>query len=152
MRTYFQSNAYIVVCFNICSVHKYSYINYELLLLKQFDTFWFTIVKPLIKLEADQQLNSYFHIPPLFMYLLFFYGCIHSVQKFPSQGLNQSHSCNQSCSCSNARCFNPLHWARNQTCTSAATQAIAVGFLTHCTTAGTPTYLFIHLFIYYENT
>ena len=36
------------------------------------------------------------------------------------------------------RSFNPLHWAWDWTCTSAVTQATAVRFLTHCTTAGTP--------------
>ena len=34
--------------------------------------------------------------------------------------------------------FNPLHWAGAQTHTSSATWACAVGFLTHCTTEGTP--------------
>ena len=34
--------------------------------------------------------------------------------------------------------FNPLRWAKDQTHTSAATQAPAVGFLAHCATAGTP--------------
>ena len=32
--------------------------------------------------------------------------------------------------------FNPLCWARDQTCASAVTQAAIVGFLTHCATAG----------------
>ena len=36
--------------------------------------------------------------------------------------------------------FNALYQARDKTCTSTATQATAVGFLTHCTTAGTPKY------------
>ena len=34
------------------------------------------------------------------------YGCTSSIRKFPGQGLNPS------CSCGNARCLNPLHWAR----------------------------------------
>ena len=37
-----------------------------------------------------------------------------------------------------AQSFNPLHWARDWTCTSTVTQAAAVKFLTHCTTVGTP--------------
>ena len=37
--------------------------------------------------------------------------------------------------CSNAGSFNPLNWAEDGTRSSSATQA--VGFLTHCTTAGT---------------
>ena len=40
--------------------------------------------------------------------------------------------------CGNTRSFNPLHWVGDQTLTSAATWAAAVGFLTHCTTTGTP--------------
>ena len=41
------------------------------------------------------------------------------------------------------RSFNPLRWARDWPYTSAATQAIAVGFLAHCATAGTPEGLFV---------
>ena len=51
------------------------------------------------------------------------------------QRLNLSHSCELHHSCGNTRSFNPLHWARNQTHTSAATQATAVRFFTDCTTA-----------------
>ena len=60
------------------------------------------------------------------------------IWKFPGQGLNPSHSCDLCCSCSNARYFNPLHWAGDQTSASIATQATAVGFLLHGATAGTP--------------
>ena len=45
---------------------------------------------------------------------------------------------NPSCSCGNTGSFNPLCQAGDQTHTSLVTQAIAVGFLTHCATAGTP--------------
>ena len=67
--------------------------------------------------------------------------------KFSGQGLNVKHSWNLCCSGSNTRSFNPLHWAKDWTHTSAATQATAVGFLTHCAMAGTPelSYLFIYL-------
>ena len=34
--------------------------------------------------------------------------------------------------------------ARNRTCTSAGTRAVAVGFLTHCTTTGSPNICFYH--------
>ena len=40
--------------------------------------------------------------------------------------------------CGNTGSFNPRQWARDGTCTSAATQATAVGCLTHHATAGTP--------------
>ena len=42
------------------------------------------------------------------------------------------------CSCSSARSFKPLCWAKDWTQASAVTQATAIGFLTYCTTAGTP--------------
>ena len=41
-------------------------------------------------------------------------------------------------SCGNIGSFQPLHLAGDGTCTSAMTQAVALGFLTHCTTVGTP--------------
>ena len=50
----------------------------------------------------------------------------------PGQGLNLSHSC------SNAVSFNPLHWARDQTHTSSATQAAVVSFLTFSSAVGMP--------------
>ena len=52
--------------------------------------------------------------------------------RLPGQGLNPSLSCNQ------AGAFNSLCQARDGTCASAETQAAAVGFLTHCATAGIP--------------
>ena len=30
----------------------------------------------------------------IYLLILFFYGCTHSIQKFSGQGLNLSHSCN----------------------------------------------------------
>ena len=69
---------------------------------------------------------------------IFFNGHICSVWKFLGQGLNPSCSCDLGPSCSNARTFNPLHRAGDQTRTSAATQVAVVGFLTHCITVGTP--------------
>ena len=52
--------------------------------------------------------------------------------KFPGQGLNPSHSHDRSRGNSNAVSFNPLCWAWDRTHSSAATQAAAVRFLTHC--------------------
>ena len=54
------------------------------------------------------------------------------------EGLNLSHGCDLSHSCSNTGSWNPLHWARDQTTTSAETPVTAVGFVTHCATEGTP--------------
>ena len=48
-----------------------------------------------------------------------------------------SHSCHLHCTRSNAGSFNPLGRAEDCICTSTATQVTAVGFLTHCATAGT---------------
>ena len=45
-----------------------------------------------------------------------YYGCIHSIWKFPGQGFK-------------ARSFNPLCWARDRIQASAVTGAAAVGFL-----------------------
>ena len=61
-----------------------------------------------------------------------FYDCTHGLRKFLVRGLNLSYSCD------NAWSFNPLQWVGDWTTTSTETWATAVGFLTHCTTAGTP--------------
>ena len=61
-----------------------------------------------------------------------------SIWKFWGQGLNLSYSCDLCHSCSNARPFNLLPWARDQTHNLAVTKATAVRFLTHCATKGTP--------------
>ena len=72
----------------------------------------------------------------LAFFFFFFNGCTHGgIWKFPGQELNLSHSCDLGCSWSNSGSFN--HRAV-RTCASIATQAAAVGFLTHCATAGTP--------------
>ena len=53
------------------------------------------------------------------VYLFFFYGCTHGTWQFPGQGLNPRYSCG------NAESFNPLLWAGDWTCASAATLATA---------------------------
>ena len=76
--------------------------------------------------------------------------CTHSIWKFLGHGLNPSNSWDLCCSCSNIRSFNPLHQGRDWTHAPAVTEAAAVWFLTHCTTAGTPKpseLLFIHFLI-----
>ena len=55
----------------------------------------------------------------LSFFLSIFFSCIYSTWKFPGQGSHPSHSCDLYHSCSNARS------------------------LTHCTTAGTPLFLFL---------
>ena len=65
------------------------------------------------------------------------YVCTCGIWRFLGQELKLSHSCDLCHSCSNARSFNPLHTAGDLTATSAATQAAAVRFLTHCAQVGT---------------
>jgi len=81
------------------------------------------------------------HFCPFFSFFFFFfsfYGCTCGTWELPGQGWNPSHNCNLCHRCSNTRSFNPGHWVRDQTHTSAVTQAAVVRALTHCTTVGTP--------------
>ena len=71
-------------------------------------------------------------------YFFKFYGCTHDIRKFLGQGLNLSHSCNLCHSWGNARSFNPLCWAGDQTHILAEASATAARFLTHCAMARTP--------------
>ena len=66
------------------------------------------------------------------------YGRTHGIWKFPGQGLNPNCSHDLHHSCGSTRSFNPLCLSEGQTAISAATQAAAVRFLTHCSTVGTP--------------
>ena len=69
----------------------------------------------------------------------FFFTChTYSMWTFLGQGFNLSHSCDLCHSCGNAGSFNPLHQAGDRTQAYAAARVTAVGFLTHCTTLGTP--------------
>ena len=73
-----------------------------------------------------------------FIIFFVFYGPIHAVWKFLRPRIESKLQLQQ------RQIFNPLHQAGDQTCTSTATQATqAVGFLTHCATAGTPIILFL---------
>ena len=67
---------------------------------------------------------------PSFIFLKNLNGCTWGIWKSTGQGLNLSHSCDLHHKCSNAGSINPLHQAGDQTHTSAATWAAAVGFLT----------------------
>ena len=74
-------------------------------------------------------------------FILFFFflnGHTHGTWKFLGQELNLNQSCDLRHSCGNAKSFNSLHQTGDQTPTSTATRATAVGFLTHCATSGTP--------------
>ena len=71
------------------------------------------------------------------MWLLCVCDHTYGIWKFPGQGLNLSHGYDLSWRCSNAGSFNPQLWAGDQTYTSVATWASAIGFLTHCIAAGT---------------
>ena len=78
----------------------------------------------------------------------FVFGCTCGIWKFPSQGLNPSHSCILCHSCGRAKFFNSVLWTGDQIHTSTATQAVAVGSLTHYITAGTPIISNFNMFAY----
>ena len=86
-----------------------------------------------------------------FLFFVFFFnGHTHVIWKFLGQNL--SHSLDLCCSRGNSRSFNPLRQGGDQIHASTVTGAAAVGFLTHCTTAGTPHsqcfyYLHIHWYL-----
>lgn len=69
-----------------------------------------------------------------FKKLFLFYGHTCNIWKFLDHGLNLSHSCGNA-----ALPLEGGHW----TCTFAATQEAAVGFLIRCDTAGTPKAVFM---------
>ena len=83
-------------------------------------------------------------VPSYVSQLFFFFNDYTlSIWKFPGQGLNPRCSCDLYRSCGNARssthCARPvIHHAPLP-----AIWAAAVGFLTHCATAGTPSKLFL---------
>ena len=56
------------------------------------------------------------------------------IWKFPGLGMYPGCSCDLHCSGSIPGSFNPLRQAEDWTCSSAATRATEVGFLTHCAT------------------
>ena len=67
-----------------------------------------------------------------------FYGCTCGIWKFLGEGLNRSCSCDLFCSWAKASSSNPMSCAGERTSASAATQVVAIRFLTHCVTVGTP--------------
>ena len=69
----------------------------------------------------------------------FFFGCVFLQKETTRPGAESD----MSYSCGNTGPFILLHWAGNLTHISAATQATAVGFLTHYTIAGTPMFLIL---------
>ena len=87
--------------------------------------------------------SNYWSSYVIFVFVFFFFFLM-AAPKFLGQGLNMgcTYDLHHSCSCSNVRSFNPLHQAKDWTRTSTAIQAAAVGFLTHCTAAGTPIFVF----------
>ena len=76
-----------------------------------------------------------------------FYGRTYGIWKFLDQGLNLSHSYDLCLSCGNTGSFNSLPCARNVTHMSVVTTS--VGFLTHCTTAGTPLIVFLGVLFFF---
>ena len=81
----------------------------------------------------------------------FFIGHTCCIWTFLGQELNPSYSCNLHCSCCNARSFNPLPQAGDQTQASTATQAATVRFVTHCATVGTPAKFLINNDIFFSS-
>ena len=80
--------------------------------------------------------KRYIHFFDLYLTPPFYFnGHTCGIWKFQGEGLNTSHSCKLCHSCSDTKSFNPLHQAREWTHASAVTQATAVWYLTHCTTA-----------------
>ena len=90
--------------------------------------------------EHQASKSAQVHLPLFlaFIYLFNLNSPTHGICKFPSQVLNLSHSFVLCHSYVTARSFNPLLWARDQTCTSPATGAATVRSLIHCASAGTP--------------
>ena len=88
--------------------------------------------------HPTSSLPSFF--PPFFLFfslsVCLSNGLPCGLGKFPGQGPNLNHSCDLCHSFGKGGSFNPLPWARARTCTSAATPAAAVRFLTHCAKVG----------------
>ena len=78
-----------------------------------------------------------------FLWLFFFLWPYLRHKEAPRLGLNPSYSV------TDVGYFNPLHRAGDLTCTSASTQATAVGFLTHCAVAGPPSGISFCLFFFF---
>lgn len=83
-----------------------------------------------------------------FFVCLFSYGHTHGMWKFQGQSLNLSCSCNQDYCWDNATSFKSLCPAWARTCSSTATRATEVRFLTHRTTVGTPEITWLHFIRY----
>ena len=86
-----------------------------------------------------------FFLPSFLPSFLYFNGCIRSLWKFLGQGLNPSRSRDLHDHSSCAVSFNPVHKARDRTCSSTATRATAVRCSTHCATVGT---LYFSIFLW----
>ena len=102
---------------------------------------FFTHLKCILKSSVlgRDQCHQDLCCPLLLIFFFFFLMAASAAHKISQgQGLNLSHSLNLSCSFGNARSFNQLGQTGDQTCTSAATWATAVGLLTFCATGGTP--------------
>ena len=84
----------------------------------------------------------------VFILFFFFFFCVRtysSIWKFLGQRLHQRHSCNLCGIYGNPHPLTHCAGARDQTHTSAVTQATGVGFLSHCTTVRTP---LVHLWLF----
>ena len=77
--------------------------------------------------------NKFNYIKTILFYFLWLYPQHMAVPRLRSNW-------DPSQSCATLDTLTHCAWARNETCTSAATQAAAVEFLTHCAMAGTAIY------------
>ena len=93
-----------------------------------------------VKIHESSLFFSFFFLS---FFFFFFVALTCGIWRFPGQRLNLSSSWELCCSSSNARSFNPLHQARDQTHASAVTQTTAVRFLTQCAIVGTPMKVFL---------
>ena len=114
-----KANDYLLVSFLLSShALPFTYPNFtHLSRPRSFLPFWWSLLD--FPLAFQSSLDLFF---------FFFNGNTCNIWKFSGQGWNQSISCNLCQSCSNARYFNLLCWARDWICVSAATRADENGF------------------------
>lgn len=99
-------------------------------------------------LTHDKAFLTSYCLTRLHSFFFFFFCMAPRAAQWISQAKDwiRSCSCDLPCSCSNAGSFNSWGQAGNRAHASKATQAAAVGFLTNCTTAGTPRF---HSFFFF---
>ena len=94
-----------------------------------------TIIKDLPRVSQRISLANWV----FFLFLILWLHPQH--MEVPRPGIESELPLQTNCSWGNVRSFNPLGHDRYWPWTSSLTSAAAVGFLTHCTTVGTPGWL-----------